>query len=68
MRRIFISYRQEDAEGQAGRLFDDLSAHFGSDGVFMPHGRTTSFRGSRRGWTFDASSRSTSHRVGYCWS
>ena len=27
MRGIFISYRREDAEGQAGRLFDDLSAH-----------------------------------------
>ena len=36
MRSIFISYRREDAEGQAGRLFDDLSAHFGRDAVFMP--------------------------------
>ncbi|HJW51895.1 MAG TPA: TIR domain-containing protein [Burkholderiaceae bacterium] len=35
MRSIFISYRREDAEGQAGRLFDDLSAHFGRDAVFM---------------------------------
>ena len=35
MRGIFISYRREDAEGQAGRLFDDLSAHFGRDAVFM---------------------------------
>lgn len=35
MRGIFISYRREDAEGQAGRLFDDLSAHFGGDAVFM---------------------------------
>lgn len=35
MRAIFISYRREDAEGQAGRLFDDLVAHFGSDSVFM---------------------------------
>lgn len=35
MRRIFISYRREDTEGQAGRLFDDLSAHFGKDSVFM---------------------------------
>lgn len=35
MRAIFISYRREDAEGQAGRLFDDLSSHFGEDSVFM---------------------------------
>ncbi|HEU4834347.1 MAG TPA: toll/interleukin-1 receptor domain-containing protein [Pyrinomonadaceae bacterium] len=35
MRAIFISYRREDAEGHAGRLFDDLVAHFGSDSVFM---------------------------------
>jgi TIR domain len=35
VRAIFISYRREDAEGQAGRLFDDLVAHFGNDSVFM---------------------------------
>ena len=35
MRAIFISYRREDAEGQAGRLFDDLVRHFGEDTVFM---------------------------------
>ena len=35
MRGIFISYRREDAEGQSGRLFGDLSAHFGKDSVFM---------------------------------
>jgi hypothetical protein len=35
MRAIFISYRRDDAEGQAGRLFDDLVAHFGKDLVFM---------------------------------
>ena len=35
MRAIFISYRREDAEGQAGRLFDDLVRHFGEDSVFM---------------------------------
>ncbi|MEP6609485.1 MAG: toll/interleukin-1 receptor domain-containing protein [Burkholderiaceae bacterium] len=35
MRGIFISYRREDAEGQAGRLFDDLSAHYGREAVFM---------------------------------
>ncbi len=35
MRAIFISYRRNDAEGQAGRLFDDLTLHFGKDAVFM---------------------------------
>lgn len=35
MRAIFISYRREDAEGQAGRLFDDLVAQFGNGSVFM---------------------------------
>ena len=35
MRAIFISYRRDDAEGQAGRLFDDLTEQFGSDTVFM---------------------------------
>jgi TIR domain-containing protein len=35
MRAIFISYRREDAEGQAGRLFDDLVTQFGEDSVFM---------------------------------
>jgi hypothetical protein len=35
MRAIFISYRREDAEGQAGRLFDDLAKQFGEQSVFM---------------------------------
>ncbi len=35
MRAIFLSYRRDDSEGQAGRLFDDLVAHFGADSVFM---------------------------------
>ena len=35
MRGIFISYRREDAEGQAGRLFDDLANEFGNAAVFM---------------------------------
>src|ERR1051325_11385752 len=29
MRAIFISYRREDSEGQAGRLFTDLGRIFG---------------------------------------
>jgi hypothetical protein len=35
MRGIFISYRREDTEGQAGRLFDDLVERFGQQSVFM---------------------------------
>jgi hypothetical protein len=35
MRAIFISYRRDDAEGQAGRLFKDLVSHFGEGAVFM---------------------------------
>ena len=35
MRSIFISYRREDSEGQAGRLYEGLSARFGEDRVFM---------------------------------
>jgi hypothetical protein len=35
MSAIFISYRREDSEGHAGRLFQDLSDRFGSDSVFM---------------------------------
>jgi len=32
---IFISYRREETAGQAGRLYDHLSEHFGEDRVFM---------------------------------
>jgi hypothetical protein len=35
MRAIFISYRRQDSEGEAGRLFDDLVRVFGDDLVFM---------------------------------
>jgi hypothetical protein len=35
MDSIFLSYRRDDSEGQAGRLYDDLVADFGSDSVFM---------------------------------
>jgi len=34
-RGIFISYRRDDTEGQAGRLFEDLSEVFGAEMVFM---------------------------------
>jgi hypothetical protein len=35
LRSIFISYRRNDSEGEAGRLFDDLVTHFGPHSVFM---------------------------------
>ena len=35
MRAVFISYRRDDSEGQAGRLYDDLARRFGRDAVFM---------------------------------
>lgn len=33
--RIFLSYRRDDAAGQAGRLHDALAARFGADAVFQ---------------------------------
>ena len=35
MRSVFVSYRRKDSEGESGRLFDDLTSHFGSESVFM---------------------------------
>ena len=35
MPAIFISYRRDDSEGHAGRLFEDLSDRFGKASVFM---------------------------------
>jgi TonB family protein len=32
---IFVSYRRNDSQGEAGRLFDDLVSHFGEQKVFM---------------------------------
>ncbi|HEY6444963.1 MAG TPA: toll/interleukin-1 receptor domain-containing protein [Acidobacteriaceae bacterium] len=34
-RAIFISYRRDDSEGEAGRLFDDLVRVYGEKSVFM---------------------------------
>jgi hypothetical protein len=34
-RAIFISYRRDDSEGEAGRLYDDLVRAYGDDSVFM---------------------------------
>ncbi len=33
--KIFISYRRDDSAGYALHLFDNLSAHFGKDQIFM---------------------------------
>lgn len=35
MAGIFISYRRDDAQGEALHLFDNLKQHFGADRVFM---------------------------------
>ena len=35
MGAIFISYRREDSEGHAGRLFEDLVERFGKGSVFI---------------------------------
>jgi len=35
MSKIFLSYRRQDSIGVAGRIYDRLRAHFGSDAVFM---------------------------------
>jgi hypothetical protein len=33
--KLFINYRREDTAPYAGRLYDRLSAHFGTDQVFI---------------------------------
>ncbi|MDQ3980580.1 MAG: toll/interleukin-1 receptor domain-containing protein, partial [Actinomycetota bacterium] len=33
--KVFISYRREESEGHAGRLYDALSRRFGSQHVFL---------------------------------
>ena len=35
MRKIALSYRRADSAAMAGRIFDDLSRHYGADDVFM---------------------------------
>jgi hypothetical protein len=35
MRAVFISYRRDDSEGHAGRLFEDLCERLGRSAVFM---------------------------------
>lgn len=33
--RIFLNYRREDSQGEAGRLYDSLREHFSSEELFM---------------------------------
>lgn len=35
LRSIFINYRRNDSEGEAGRLFDELTGHFSQESIFM---------------------------------
>jgi hypothetical protein len=35
LRTIFVNYRRSDSEGESGRLFDDLTSHFGAESIFM---------------------------------
>ncbi|MFZ0633711.1 MAG: toll/interleukin-1 receptor domain-containing protein [Acidobacteriaceae bacterium] len=35
LRSIFINYRRNDSEGEAGRLFDELTTRFSENSVFM---------------------------------
>jgi hypothetical protein len=35
MRKIALSYRRDDTAAMTGRIFDDLSRHFGAENVFM---------------------------------
>ncbi len=35
LRSIFVNYRRNDSEGEAGRLFDDLTSHFEDGSIFM---------------------------------
>jgi hypothetical protein len=35
MPNIFLSYRRNDSQDVAGRIYDRLAAHFGADAVFM---------------------------------
>lgn len=35
LQAVFISYRRSNASGNAGRLYDTISAYFGEDSVFM---------------------------------
>jgi hypothetical protein len=35
MPNIFISYRRDDTSGYAGRLYDQISGHFGNEHVFI---------------------------------
>ena len=34
-RKIFLSYRRDDTQHVAGRLYDRLADHFGQENIFM---------------------------------
>ena len=34
-REVFISYRRDDTQSEAGRLADAIRVHFGEDSVFV---------------------------------
>jgi hypothetical protein len=61
MSGIFISYRRDDSEGQAGRLFEGLKARFGEDRVFID------VDDIEPAATFAASSMSMSAPATCCW-
>ncbi len=48
MRAIFVSYRRDDSEGEAGRLYDDLVEMFGDHSVFMDVAAITAGRDFRK--------------------
>ena len=48
LRAIFVSYRRDDSEGEAGRLYDDLVEMFGDHTVFMDVAAITAGRDFRK--------------------
>ena len=48
MRAIFVSYRRDDSEGEAGRIYDDLLEMFGDRSVFMDVAAITAGRDFRK--------------------
>jgi hypothetical protein len=48
VRAIFVSYRRNDSEGEAGRIYDDLLEMFGDRSVFMDVAAITAGRDFRK--------------------
>ena len=61
MGAIFISYRREDTEGHAGRLYEDLVERFGKSAVFFDVSAIEPGQDSARPST------PTSHAAACCW-